>query len=86
MRATQIISTKNLTSSFSKTNRELDKTMKTHLIDELDEFGVWKDDYDKFIKMRGKKVSEEIEKRIIHQDIDTEGQEPILDDEEDVEI
>ena len=34
---------------FSKTNRELDKTMKTHLIDELDEFGVWEDDYDKFI-------------------------------------
>ena len=70
----------------SKTNRELDKTMKTHLIDELDEFGVWEDDYDKFIKMRGKKVSEEIEKRIIHQDIDTDGQEPILNDEEDVEI
>ena len=31
-------------------------------------------------------VSEEIKKRIIVQEVDTEGQEPIFDDEEEVEI
>jgi hypothetical protein len=71
---------------FSKVNPELKKTMRTHLIDDLDKFGVWADDYDQFIKMRTQKISEEINKRIILQDIDTKGQEPIFDDYEEVEI
>jgi hypothetical protein len=71
---------------FSKHNPELATAMKTHLIDDLDEFGIWEDDYDKFIDRRALKVSEEIKKRIIAQAVDTEGQEPIFDDEEEVEI
>lgn len=65
---------------FLKTNPALKKTMKTHLIDDLDKFGVWNDDYEKFIKMRAGKISSEISKRIIPQNIDVEGQEPIVDD------
>lgn len=71
---------------FAKDNPDLDKTMKTHLIDGLDEFGILNDDYDRFIDKRALNVSEEIKKRIIPQDIDIEGQEPIFDDEEEVEI
>jgi hypothetical protein len=71
---------------FKKDNPDLDQTMKSHLIDSLDEFGIWDDNYDKFIDKRALSVSEEIKKRIIPQHIDTEGQEPIFDDEEEVEI
>jgi hypothetical protein len=46
----------------------------------------WDDAYDRFIDNRALKVSEEIKKRIIVQEVDTEGQEPIFDDEEEVEI
>ena len=35
--------------TFLKTNQNIVKTMKTHLIDDLDGFGVWEDDYDKSI-------------------------------------
>lgn len=71
---------------FKKDNPHLAETMKTHLIDDLDEFGIWNDDYDRFIDNRALKVSEEIKKRIIVQEVDTERQEPIFDDEEEVEV
>ncbi|MEK6692467.1 MAG: DUF262 domain-containing protein [Nitrospirota bacterium] len=71
---------------FAKDNPHLAETMKTHLIDDFDKFGIWADDYDRFIDNRALKVSEEIKKRIIVQEVDTEGQEPIFDDEEEVEI
>jgi hypothetical protein len=45
-------------------NSELAKTMTTHFIDDLDGFGVWKDDYDKFIQQRGKLVWSELVKLI----------------------
>jgi hypothetical protein len=71
---------------FAKQNPDLTNTMKTHLIDDLDEFGIWTDDYDKFIDRRALKLSEEIKKRIIAQAVDIEGQEPIFDDEDEVEL
>jgi len=71
---------------FAKHNVELTNTMKTHLIDDLDEFGVWENNYDKFVDKRAFKVSEEIKKRIIAQAVDTEEQEPIFDDEDEGEI
>ena len=37
---------------FSEENPDLTNTMKTHLIGDLAEYGIWNDDYDKFIKMR----------------------------------
>ncbi|MFZ3382780.1 MAG: DUF262 domain-containing protein [Candidatus Methanoperedens sp.] len=71
---------------FSKENPDIDKTMKTHLIDNLNKFGIWENDYDIFFEMRAEKVSQEIRKRIIPQEIDSKGQEPIQDiNEEDLE-
>lgn len=71
---------------FAKHNPDIDSAMKTHLIDDLDEFGIWTDEYDKFIDKRALKVSEELKKRIIAQAVDTQGQEPIFDDEDEVDI
>ena len=51
-------------SKFQKTNPDLDKTMKTHLIEDLDEFGVWKNDYDRFLDKRSELIADELQKRI----------------------
>ncbi|MCY9696419.1 DUF262 domain-containing protein [Paenibacillus alginolyticus] len=55
---------------FKKVNQDLKGTMMTHLISDLDEFGVWDNDYDKFFEARALEVSKELQKRIIPQDID----------------
>ena len=49
---------------FSKDNNDISKTMRTHLIDNLDTFGVWDDDYDKFINKRSRRILDEINKRL----------------------
>ena len=49
---------------FKAGNRELAHTMRTHLIDDLDAYGIWSDDYDTFIERRGQRVLEEIQKRL----------------------
>ena len=49
---------------FRAVNKNLSKTMKTHLIDRLDTYGVWKDDYPRFIERRGQRVLEEIKERL----------------------
>jgi len=50
---------------FVHDNSELANTMKTHLIDDMDTFGIWKvDGYETFIEYRGQRVLEEIEKRL----------------------
>ena len=67
---------------FKKSNPHLNETMKTHLISDLDEFGIWDDDYDKFFQERAKLVSKEISSRIIKQDIDKKQQEDVFDDYE----
>jgi len=60
---------------FAKQNPSLSETMKSsHLIDDLDRFGVWNDDYDLFIRKRAERVSKEIENRLIRQDIDKNAQ------------
>ena len=38
--------------------------MKTHLIDDLKDFGVWDDDYEKFLNRRTKRVIDELSKRL----------------------
>lgn len=48
-------------------NPELAKTMKTHLIGDLDRFGIWENDFDKFIRSRARMVTRELSKRIIDQ-------------------
>jgi hypothetical protein len=55
---------------FSKHNKELSETMKTHLINDLETFGIWDDDYEKFFNQRAKILSKEMKKRIIEAEID----------------
>ena len=49
---------------FKKVNPNLAKIMKTHLVDNLDGFGIWDNDYEKFIIQRAKKVLKELQKRL----------------------
>ena len=49
---------------FKKLNPNLAKIMKTHLVDNLDGFGIWDNDYEKFIIQRAKKVLKELQKRL----------------------
>jgi hypothetical protein len=65
---------------FRDVNPNLEATMKTHFIEDLDTFGIWDDDYDKFFNERAKVVSRELSKRVIKQDIDKQGQSSIVDD------
>lgn len=55
---------------FRRQNKELDATMQTHLINDLDTFGIWDDDYKKFFNQRAKAISREMKKRIIPADVD----------------
>lgn len=55
---------------FSKKNKSLDETMKTHLINSLDEYGIWNDDYASFYHSRAKALSEELKSRIIEAEVD----------------
>jgi hypothetical protein len=55
---------------FSKKNTELKTCMKTHLIN-MNSFGVFEDDYDKFFAQRCKAFSKELQKRIIPQVVDS---------------
>ena len=55
---------------FRRQNPDIDATMKTHLIGDFDAFGIWEDDYDKFLKERAKMLNREIRKRIIPQETD----------------
>lgn len=57
---------------FEKDNTELSETMKTHLIDNIDEYGVWNDDYDKFLDCRLKLICSKLKKDIIEQKMDRE--------------
>ena len=47
---------------FKAENPEIGNTMKTHLIDNLDDSGIWNNDFEKFIEERGKRVLEELNK------------------------
>jgi hypothetical protein len=49
---------------FRDSNPDLRETMETHLIYDLDEFGVWDDDYERFLEKRGERVLEELKERL----------------------
>lgn len=59
---------------FRRLNPTLEETMKTHLINDLDEFGIWENDYDAFFEKRAVAISNELSKRIINQKNDALGQ------------
>lgn len=65
---------------FKQDNPQLNETMRTHLINDLDKFGVWRDNYHQFFEERAKVVSKEIGKRIIKQTVDESPQADIVDD------
>lgn len=67
---------------FQSANSEIRDTMKTHLISDLEKFGVLSDDYDKFFEKRLKMISKEIKKRIIKQGVDKKQQPELLNDYE----
>jgi len=50
--------------TFERTNDKLNKTMRTHLVDNLNTFGVWNNEYDTFIRKRGKRIIDELNKRL----------------------
>ena len=50
--------------SFSKKNDDIANTMKTHLIGDLDEFGIMNNNYDLFLEKRGNWLLKEIRKRV----------------------
>ncbi|NLA52622.1 MAG: DUF262 domain-containing protein [Alcaligenaceae bacterium] len=67
---------------FQNQNPELGKTMRSHLISDLDKFGIWENDYEAFMGRRATAVKKELEKRIIHQEADERGQSNLLNDYE----
>lgn len=70
---------------FKKSNPKLHETLKSHLIN-TDTFGVWENDYEMFFKSRCEVISKELEKRVIPQPVDAQGQDVHTDDFEDVDI
>lgn len=60
--------------TFSIGNPDLTKTMRTHLITNLDDFGTWSNDYERFLDQRALAISRELRKRVISRDIDEHGQ------------
>lgn len=55
---------------FIKQNDDIDSTMKSHLINDLESFGVFDNDYERFFEKRIKAIHKELKKRIIFQDSD----------------
>jgi hypothetical protein len=50
---------------FSKTNVEIAETMKTHFINNVENYGIYDDNYELFFRKRSVAVSNEIKKRVI---------------------
>ncbi len=50
---------------FKQDNVSVETTMKTHLIDDIDSFGIWKDDYNLFFEKRIKNIQEKMKERLI---------------------
>ena len=49
---------------FSQENRKIGETMRTHLIEDLKEYGVYEDDYDRFLEKRARAVLRKLRKRL----------------------
>lgn len=60
--------------------------MKTHLITNIQRFGIWDNDYDTFLKRRAQAISRKLTQRIISQQIDKDIVPELTDDYEEVEI
>ena len=49
---------------FVRSNKKLPSTMASHLITDLDAFGIWENDYEKFLEARGRVVLQELNMRL----------------------
>lgn len=49
---------------FADENSSLNSTMETHLIDNMDAYGIWDNEYKTFIEHRGQRVLDELTKRL----------------------
>ncbi len=65
---------------FAQSNPLIRETMKTHLIEDLESFGVWNDDYETFIHKRAEVVSSELNERLVKRAVDSFGQSSRSDD------
>ena len=70
---------------FERSNPNLVETMKSHLID-VNTFGVWENDLERFFQERCEALSRELGERVIPQPIDARGQNVQTDDFESVEL
>jgi hypothetical protein len=50
--------------TFKKSNKKLSDTMKSHLINDIDSFGIWENDYEAFLEQRGQVVLKELKQRL----------------------
>ena len=50
---------------FAKTNKSLPATMRTHLISDLDAYGVNTDNYDRFIEWRAKAIAQALNVKLM---------------------
>ncbi|HAS43563.1 MAG TPA: hypothetical protein DCS93_23995 [Microscillaceae bacterium] len=66
--------------NFLKNNDQLADTMQTHLIDDLDAYGIWNDDYHAFYEKRVNAISQQLASFIIVQE--TEGEQEQYEDVE----
>ena len=72
---------------FRKRNSQISETMKTHLIGDLDDFGIWTNNYKRFLDRRADMLSKEIRKMIILREGDQQSQSNLeYDDSRDLEI
>lgn len=55
---------------FKRENNDINAIMKTHLIDDLEKYGVFENDFEKFLLKRGEAFKKALKKRIIPQKID----------------
>lgn len=64
----------NYMTEFKESNPGFTRTMETHLIGDLKEFGILDDDYKTFIQKRSRAISRQLKKRIIQRRVDNFGQ------------
>jgi len=68
--------------TFKKANSNLAKSMRSHLIGDLEEFGITDNDFDRFLTARAEAISAEFKKRLIDRPLDARGQAYKTDDYE----
>jgi len=56
---------------FSRENDQLERTLATHLIGKPEQFGIWENDYDRFVAKRCQKLSKELKKLVIPNEADS---------------